>query len=359
MPSTIFISHAAADSSHCQLLERHLASLCREHLITLWHHRMVHPGEDARVAIRRQMEAADLVLLLVTPDFLASDECNEQTAQAMARHRLGAARVVPILVRPVDWHGAPFAALSHLPPDGRAITRQPDHDEAWEHVAREIRSMVARPSPRFGVAGESTSGRPRRETPARRMLGATALAMAFAAAGATLLYFRSAPEPHGTVRAPEPRDTVRAPEPHGTVRAPEPRDTLGLSHLLWAPADCGQRQPMVGYRQCSDLRGLPWLQAQLNLLKRAEVQGFADLPVDAQLDTASSAGKENWLLFTTAGGRRVFVSVGYQHETRSKDGCLRLYDAQTLEARSATVCLDEGGRWWTRDENGTYRAVGR
>lgn len=350
MPSRIFISHAVADSSHCQLLERHLASLCREHLITLWHHRMVHPGEDARAAIRRQMEASDVVLLLVTPDFVASDECNEQAAQAMVRHRLGAARVVPILVRPVDWRGAPFAALSQLPPDGRAITRHPDHDEAWEQVARELRSMVVRPSSRLAIAGESTPGRARRETPASRTLGATALALALAAAGATLLYLRL---------EPEPRDSVRAPEPADSVRAPEPRDTMRLSHLLWAPADCGQKQPMVGYRQCSDLRGLPWLQAQLNLLKSAEVRGFAGLPVDARLDAASSAGKDNWLLYTTVGDRRVLVAVGYQHETRSKDGCLRLYDAQTLEARSATVCLDEGGRWWTRDENGTYRAVGR
>ncbi|WP_437986273.1 toll/interleukin-1 receptor domain-containing protein [Sorangium sp. So ce117] len=341
MSSRIFISHAAADSSHCQLLERHLASLCREHLIALWHHRMVHPGEDARAAIRRQMEAADVVLLLVTPDFVASDECNEQAAQAMVRHRLGAARVVPILVRPVDWRGAPFAALNHLPPDGRAITRHPDHDEAWEQVARELRSMVVRTSSRLGVAGESTPGRPRRESPASRMLRATALAMALAAAGATFLCLRSEPELRDTVKASEPRDTMR------------------LSHLLWAPADCGQKQPMVGYRQCSDLRGLPWLQAQLNLLKSAGVQGFIDLPVDARLDAANSAGKDNWLLYTTAGDRRVLVGVGYQHETRSKDGCLRLYDAQTLEARSATVCLDEGGRWWTRDENGTYRAVGR
>lgn len=340
MPSRIFISHAAADSSHCQLLERHLASLCREHLISLWHHRMVHPGEDARAAVRRQVDAADVVLLLVTPDFVASDECNEQAAQAMMRHRLGAARVIPVLVRPVDWRGAPFAALSQLPPDGRAITRHPDHDEAWEQVVRELRSMVVRPSSRLGVAGESTPGRPRRET-ASRVLGATALAMALAAAGATLLCLRSEPEPRDTVRAPEPRDTMR------------------LSHLLWAPADCGQKLPMVGYRQCSDLRGLPWLQAQLNLLQSAGAQGFAELPVNARLDAASSAGKDNWLLYTTAGDRRVLVAVGYHHETRSKDGCLRLYDAQTLEARSATVCLDEGGRWWTRDENGTYRAVGR
>jgi hypothetical protein len=80
---------------------------------------------------------------LVSADFLASDYCyDNEVQQAMARHDAGEARVIPVILRPVDWHSAPFGALQALPKDGRPVTSWPTHDGAFADVARGIRAVA-------------------------------------------------------------------------------------------------------------------------------------------------------------------------------------------------------------------------
>jgi hypothetical protein len=80
---------------------------------------------------------------LVSADFLASNYSYDvEVQQAMARHHAGAARVIPVILRPVDWHSAPFGALQALPKDGRPVTNWPTHDDAFLDVARGIRAVA-------------------------------------------------------------------------------------------------------------------------------------------------------------------------------------------------------------------------
>ena len=89
------------------------------------------------------MEKADLILLLVSPAFLASDYCYDvETARALERHALGEARAIPVIVRPCDWASAPFADLQALPRDGQAVTTWANRDEAWLDVTRGLRGVI-------------------------------------------------------------------------------------------------------------------------------------------------------------------------------------------------------------------------
>lgn len=144
MPARLFFSYAHPDEPLRDRLERGLAMLRREGLIESWHDRRLVPGEEWDGTIKAELEAADVILFLVSPDFLWSDYCwDVEVTRAMERHAAGKAVVIPVILRPSDWHGAPFGKLQGLPRDARAITKWPDPDDAFLDVSRGIRRAVA------------------------------------------------------------------------------------------------------------------------------------------------------------------------------------------------------------------------
>ncbi|HEX9732192.1 MAG TPA: AAA family ATPase, partial [Thermoanaerobaculia bacterium] len=90
------------------------------------------------------LEKAHVILLLVSPDFIASDFCwSTEMARAMERHEAGTARVIPVLLRPVDnWQEAPFGKLQGLPPGGKAVTEHANRDVALRDVTAGIRKAL-------------------------------------------------------------------------------------------------------------------------------------------------------------------------------------------------------------------------
>lgn len=139
----VFFSYAREDQAHHDALAKHLKLLQRTGLIEGWHDRMIAPGEEREAAIDEQLETADVVLMLVSNDFLASDHIWErEMTRALERHDAGEARVIPVFVRECDWRGAPFARLQGLPRNARPVTSWENQDEAWAEVAEGIRSVV-------------------------------------------------------------------------------------------------------------------------------------------------------------------------------------------------------------------------
>lgn len=139
----VFFSYSHKDEALRNQLESHLALLKHQGLIEAWHDRRILAGSDLDRSISAEMEAANIILLLVSADFLASDYCYcREMARALERHEAGHARVIPVILRHCDWHSAPFGKLLALPKDGKPIVSWPDHDEAFADVARQIRSTV-------------------------------------------------------------------------------------------------------------------------------------------------------------------------------------------------------------------------
>ncbi len=102
---------------------------------------------DAGIAI--ELDRADIILMLVSPDFLASDYCyGVEVARALERRAAGEARVIPVILRPCDWQAAPFGKLLAAPTDGRPVTKWPDPDDAFLDITKAIRAAAI---PRGGV----------------------------------------------------------------------------------------------------------------------------------------------------------------------------------------------------------------
>jgi internalin A len=139
----LFISYAHKDESLRAELDAHLKLLQRTGLIQKWDDRLLKPGEEWQQGIDENLERADIILLLVSADFLNSDFCwQEEMEKALQRHEAGEARVIPVIIRDTIWTKAKFAKLQALPREGKAITLWTDRDSAWRNVAEGIQKAA-------------------------------------------------------------------------------------------------------------------------------------------------------------------------------------------------------------------------
>ena len=141
--ATLFFSYAHADEDLRDQLETHLSGLRRQGIISSWHDRRIIAGTEIGHAIDSHIDTADIVLLLVSPNFIASDYCYErEMGRALERHRKGEARVIPVILRPCDWHDLPFGKLLATPTDGRPVTMWPNIDQAFLDVVNAIKRAL-------------------------------------------------------------------------------------------------------------------------------------------------------------------------------------------------------------------------
>lgn len=141
--TSVFFSYSHKDEELRDRLEIHLSMLKRQGLIEAWHDRRIPAGDNLDQAISDKLESADVILLLVSPDFLASEYCYAtEMGRAMERHHAGEARVIPVILRRCDWHDAPFGKLNATPTDGKPIKSFADLDEAFHEVTQAIKTAV-------------------------------------------------------------------------------------------------------------------------------------------------------------------------------------------------------------------------
>lgn len=140
----LFFSYSHKDEPLRDQLATHLSQLKRDKIITDWHDRNITAGTDWAQAIDDNLNTANIILLLISSDFLASDYCyDKEMTRALERHNQNTARVIPIILRPCDWHSAPFGKLQALPKDAKPVTQWSNPDEAFTNIAQGIRKAVA------------------------------------------------------------------------------------------------------------------------------------------------------------------------------------------------------------------------
>jgi TIR domain len=143
--ASVFFSYSHKDEALRDQLETHLAMLKRQGVISTWHDRRLVAGDDFNAGIARELEFADIILLLVSPDFLASDYCyGVELTRALTRHETGSARVIPVILRPCDWHQAPFGHLLATPTDGKPLSKFSDPDDAFLEITKAIRAAATK-----------------------------------------------------------------------------------------------------------------------------------------------------------------------------------------------------------------------
>jgi TIR domain len=144
MPVTIFFCYAHEDESLLLKLKTHLFPLKRVGLVDIWHDRDISTGTDWEQQIKAQLNTAQIILLLVSPDFMDSDYCyGIEMQRALERHDRGEARVIPIILRPVYWQGL-LGKIQALPTDAKPVMSSSwqYQDKAFFNVTEGIRKVV-------------------------------------------------------------------------------------------------------------------------------------------------------------------------------------------------------------------------
>lgn len=142
---SVFFSYSHRDESFRDELETHLAMLKREGLIEAWHDRRIGAGTAVHEEISEQLEQAKVILLLVSPYFLASDYCHDrEMKRALERHAMGEAIIIPVIVHPCDWQHSVLSNLRATPPDGKPISKFANLHDAYLAVVKDVRQAIVR-----------------------------------------------------------------------------------------------------------------------------------------------------------------------------------------------------------------------
>lgn len=146
--TSLFFSYSHKHESLRDELDKHLSILKRQGVIGAWHDRRITARSEFSSEISHYLKSANIILLLISSDFLASDYCYDlEMKHAMQMHENKQAVVIPVILRPCDWHNTPFGQLMATPRDGKPVTKFASLDEAFLEVTNEIKRVAKAVAP--------------------------------------------------------------------------------------------------------------------------------------------------------------------------------------------------------------------
>ncbi|MBK6932198.1 MAG: toll/interleukin-1 receptor domain-containing protein [Saprospirales bacterium] len=142
----LFISYAAADHAYYEELRQHLKPLEEEGLCSVFSFDQIKQGEPWPAKIAEALHQADIILFLVSADFIDSKYIQQTEIRiALDRHKYGETLILPVIIRPADWQSLPINRYSTLPKDSLPISSRTDRDTAWrEYVVQPLRELMVK-----------------------------------------------------------------------------------------------------------------------------------------------------------------------------------------------------------------------
>ncbi|HAU5564081.1 TPA: toll/interleukin-1 receptor domain-containing protein [Serratia fonticola] len=163
--ANLVFSYSHADEDLRNELEKHLMPFRRLGKINTWHDRRIEPGQEFGAEIDKYFAEADVVLLLISSDFIFSDYCYDvEMKNALKRHERGEAVVIPVILRDCIWHQLPFGKLLAATVDGKPVTKFSTLDEGFTQVAAAVGKVIDQINAKNAASSSVTS--PRQESPA-------------------------------------------------------------------------------------------------------------------------------------------------------------------------------------------------
>lgn len=139
----VFFSYSHIDKKIREDIDKHLSVLKRSNIIETWYDNEIPAGDDFDHVIKEELEKADIILLLVSADFLHSSYCQDvEMKRALQKYRSGEAKVIPIIVDTCDWRHTELGNLKSIPTNGKEITKYRNRREAYQNITNEIRDIA-------------------------------------------------------------------------------------------------------------------------------------------------------------------------------------------------------------------------
>ncbi len=142
-PKKMFISYSKSDKAYLEEFKKQLSPYRRQNLVEIWDDSKIGPGEEWDNVIKRELAVANIIVLLISADLIATDYIwDVEMKEAMERHERKEATVVPVIIRPCAWENAPFGKLNALPEKGVPVEKWTNKDEAWTQVVKRISALL-------------------------------------------------------------------------------------------------------------------------------------------------------------------------------------------------------------------------
>jgi hypothetical protein len=136
-------SYSHEDRRLMMRLHQHFEVLRREKLMVHWWDREIGPGSEWRGVVDEHLNTAQIILLLVSPSFMASEYCYDvEVKRAMERHDNGECNVIPVILRPCSWNVAPFGRLQALPQGAKPVTTWHPQDLGYRSVVDAVQAIL-------------------------------------------------------------------------------------------------------------------------------------------------------------------------------------------------------------------------
>lgn len=142
-PVNIFISYTHNDEIYKDRLITHLASLKKSGLVNVWHDRKLLPGGIVRREIGEQLEDSDIMIALISPDYIDSDYCyDDELLEAIQRHKEKTIRLVYVMIKPVECELLGIKEYVLLPKDGKPVSKWKNKDDAYVDIVRGLKALT-------------------------------------------------------------------------------------------------------------------------------------------------------------------------------------------------------------------------
>lgn len=139
----VFLSYSHIDEAFKEKLDVHLAPLKRSEKIETWNDRKLMPGDSFDEEINKHLNEDEVIILLISADFINSDYCYMiELPKALERRKQGEAIVIPIILRPCLWKETPLKNIQMLPKDAKPVSKYSDEDDAYLEIAESINDII-------------------------------------------------------------------------------------------------------------------------------------------------------------------------------------------------------------------------
>lgn len=143
LPARAFYSYSRKDKHLLSELDCSLSALKAEGVIEIFWDINIDPGSDWHTETDEELNDADIILMLVSPDFLESKYCQRvEIPIALDLYNCGLVKLIPILLRACEWRASSIARFQMIPRDCRPITEWSNQADAWAEVVNSIRTIA-------------------------------------------------------------------------------------------------------------------------------------------------------------------------------------------------------------------------
>ncbi|MGH2553018.1 MAG: toll/interleukin-1 receptor domain-containing protein [Chitinophagaceae bacterium] len=138
-PITIFISYAHKDGSYLSELQTFLKPYQRNKTIDIWTDREIVAGQQWNELIKNKLSESEIILFLVSPDFLASDYINDtEIKSAITDNKI---ITIPVIIRPIDMDLFTISYKQAVPTGAKAVSDWDSRDKAWNDVLLALKEV--------------------------------------------------------------------------------------------------------------------------------------------------------------------------------------------------------------------------